>query len=223
MTWGPDAKLTNLGVSQAQRVHYEWLKELPASIPLPTRLFTSPLSRAARTLEITFSGLVDFRKTHPLVVENLREKIGLHTCDKRSPKSVIHRSFRDFQIEEGFTEEDQLWRADYRETEQEKDVRVRSVLDRIFSQVNETCKPDFCFERMLLSNCTLGLNPKDIAIVAHGGVIESTLRILNHVPYSLGTGGECFSPSGLQCAVRLADWFLARRHTYASQGNICGR
>ncbi len=54
ITWGPDARLTELGVEQAQAVHDGWMSMLKQSdsAPLPSRLFSSPLSRALSTMEI---------------------------------------------------------------------------------------------------------------------------------------------------------------------------
>ncbi|KAG8898018.1 hypothetical protein FRC01_011066, partial [Tulasnella sp. 417] len=165
ITWGPDAKLTELGIEQARMAHKRWVTELHAGggIPLPTKIYSSPLSRAAKTLEITFRNVSNER---PLIMENLREIIGVHTCDKRSTRSQIHRAFPGFDIEKGFTEEDLLWKPDVRETNKERDTRVRQVFDKIL-QTDDTY----------------------IAIVAHGGIIQSSLRVVGHRPYPVMTGG----------------------------------
>lgn len=43
-------------------------------VPLPSRLYSSPLRRSARTLELTWSDiLIDTRKVTPLIQENWRE------------------------------------------------------------------------------------------------------------------------------------------------------
>jgi len=73
-------------------------------------------------------------------MEGLRETIGYHTCDKRSSKSVINAAFPRYVFEDGFTEEDELWTANYRETDAERDVRVKSALDRIFFEVRDPCE-----------------------------------------------------------------------------------
>ncbi|KAG9005195.1 hypothetical protein FRB90_010506 [Tulasnella sp. 427] len=130
VTWGPDAKLTALGIKQAQMAHKRWVDELHSGggIPLPTKIYSSPLSRAAKTLEITFHNVSHER---PLIMENLREIIGVHTCDKRLTRSAIHKAFPEFDIEKGFAEEDLLWKPDVRETSHQRDIRVRRVFDKI--------------------------------------------------------------------------------------------
>ncbi|KIO23881.1 hypothetical protein M407DRAFT_77591, partial [Tulasnella calospora MUT 4182] len=165
ITWGPDAELTELGMEQARMAHTRWVAELDAGggVPLPTKIYSSPLSRAGKTLEITFR---DVSNERPLIMENLREVIGVHTCDKRSTRSKIHRAFPQFDIEQGFTEEDLLWKPDVRETDKERDIRVRRVFDKIL-QTDDTY----------------------IAIVAHGGVIQSSLQVIGHRPYPVMTGG----------------------------------
>ncbi|KAG8847584.1 hypothetical protein FRB96_001440 [Tulasnella sp. 330] len=157
----------NIGISQAKEVHALWTHELQHAAPIPTRFFSSPLSRAAHTLNLTFAGLANFDTNPPLIMEGLRETIGLHTCDKRSSKSDIHAAFPTYAIEAGFAEEDELWRADYRETVAERDARVKIAIDRIFSEVKDPY----------------------VSIVAHGGVISSTLRVMNHAFFEVGTGG----------------------------------
>jgi broad specificity phosphatase PhoE len=49
-----DPQLTQLGVQQAQDARLEWEKERLFDIPLPQKLYTSPLTRAIRTNQITF-------------------------------------------------------------------------------------------------------------------------------------------------------------------------
>ncbi|KAG8907907.1 hypothetical protein FRB99_001767, partial [Tulasnella sp. 403] len=162
--WGPDAKLTELGIAQAEAVHKRWSSELHlgGGVPVPTRLYSSPLSRAAKTMQISFEGITG---EEPLIMERLRETIGLHTCDKRSTRTVIHRSFPKFKIERGFTENDELWKADWREPVEERNARVKLAMDEIFT------KPGTC-------------------IVAHGGVIEAVLAVSKHRPYGVPTGGK---------------------------------
>jgi len=164
--WGPDAKLTEVGIKQAEAVNSLWKTELSAGggIPVPTKLFSSPLTRAARTSEITFDGITT---ATPLIMESLREAIGMHTCDKRSTRTEIAKAFPRFDIEEGFTEQDELWKADERELDSVRDARVKAALDHIFRTTSDTF----------------------IGITSHGGVIQSTLRVVGHAPYDVSTGG----------------------------------
>ncbi|GAC92668.1 phosphomutase-like protein [Pseudozyma hubeiensis SY62] len=60
LVWGPDARLTPLGIQQAQAVHDAWVAMLQQQdhAPLPTKLFSSPLSRALSTMEISYDKLL---------------------------------------------------------------------------------------------------------------------------------------------------------------------
>jgi len=64
---------------------------------------------------------------------------GVHTCDKRSPRSDIIKMFPEFNIEQGFTEADEMWRSDHRETEHELTVRLREALDEVFRDDPANC------------------------------------------------------------------------------------
>ncbi|KAG8741092.1 hypothetical protein FRC10_003333 [Ceratobasidium sp. 414] len=196
MTWGPDAELTDLGKQQAQLAHNTWTTELAKKdpVPLPTKLFSSPMSRAASTLDITFNGvLLNVKGRHdivqPYVMENLREVIGVHTCDKRRTKTYIHETYADFCIEPGFTEEDELWTADHRETDEEANIRLKAALDTIFGRLlskHDTCKLD-CISLDHGPDTESGAIV--ISVTAHSGAIGAALRVLGHRPYSLPTGG----------------------------------
>lgn len=163
MTWGPDAQLTPLGEDQARRVHRAWKREILANAPVPPVLYSSPLSRAASTCEITYEGLADSR---PVFMEELRETIGVHTCDKRHSKTWMSEHYPRFVFAEPFEEKDVLWRANERETDEQQDARSRKVLDQIFSHDPSTY----------------------VAITAHGGTIASLLRVVKHPPVQTQTG-----------------------------------
>jgi len=177
ITWGPDALLTPLGVQQAQAAHDKWLNEIPSGIPVPTVFYSSPLSRAARTLEITWTGITlpnsshhgDLYPSHKvLVAENCREVYGAHTCDKRHPKSWISEQYPLYTFNEGFTEQDELWIPDYRESDAHVAARALSVLNDIWDRY-----------------------PGDtyISATAHGGFIGGLLSVIGRGSYSLSTGG----------------------------------
>lgn len=80
----------------------------------------------------------------------IREHNGVHTCDKRRTRSDIHARFPEYGFEAGFTEDDELWTPDYRETHGDIDRRARHVLDIIFQNDREQCR---C--RSSLSLCLL--------------------------------------------------------------------
>ncbi|BGP52917.1 putative phosphoglycerate mutase pmu1 [Rhodotorula sphaerocarpa] len=163
MTWGPDARLTEIGIEQAKRVHRAWKAQALARAPVPSSLFSSPLSRAASTGEITFAGLSSVK---PIFMETIRETIGVHTCDKRHSKTWLAQEYSGFSFEDSFAEEDELWLPDERETEEEQDQRSRRALDQIFASEKE----DF------------------ISITAHGGTIGSILRVVGHPSVQTQTG-----------------------------------
>ncbi|KAF8532048.1 phosphoglycerate mutase [Gautieria morchelliformis] len=177
MTWGPDPKLTELGIQQARAVNSAWNAEIKHDMPLPQSLYTSPLTRAVHTALITFDGLLinsgNYAKgqKRPLIKEKLREVNGVSTCDRRSPRSHIANTFPQFDIEANFTEEDELWTADHRETEGELAVRLRQALDDIFNEDDATY----------------------ISITAHAGAIRALLTVIESPPRKVHTGGVvCF-------------------------------
>jgi len=165
--WGPDPELTSIGKSQAREVHKAWEAELAANIPLPQKLYCSPLTRAMTTNQITFDGILTDENRRTVVVENCREEYGVHTCDKRKSLTYIQSTFPRFQVEDGFKEDDELWTANARETKEHVTARARTVLDSIFTGDEETY----------------------ISITAHGGIINGFLTNLGREPYALPTGG----------------------------------
>jgi len=166
IVWGPDPALTPKGISEAKIVNAAWKKELPDGMPMPDRWFSSPFSRSANTLKITFE---DIAQPKPVILENLREMIGMHTCDKRSPRSVIAERFPEFIIEDGFTEADELWKPDYRENDDEMVVRLKVAMDKIM----------------------LRIQPEDvyISITVHTGTARALMGAVGHPKYDLPTGG----------------------------------
>ena len=163
---GPDALLTLKGINQALLANAAWKVQLNASIPLPQKFLSSPLSRAASTLNLTWSDIT-FPFTKPMFMENLRESIGLHTCDRRRTKQYLQNTYPDFTFENGFREEDELWGPVYEETFEQQIVRLRGVLDSIWKNETSTY----------------------ISITAHGGTVAAVLANLGHRRFNLHTGG----------------------------------
>lgn len=166
LIWGPDPELTTLGQEQAKAAHNAWKQERKFDIPLPGKLYCSPLTRAIHTNKITFDSIIP-ESQRTMIIENLRETHGVHTCDKRRTRTYIERTFPDFDIEEELVEEDELWDSQVRETHDEIDVRMRGVLDMIFDNDQE----------------------QFISFTAHGGIVSAVLRVVNHRQYILPTGG----------------------------------
>ena len=126
LTWGPDPKLTEHGVMQAQQVHAALL-ERGDSLPRPSAFYSSPFTRALHTLHIEWDGLLPERPV--LVMEELRETIGKNTCDMRSTRSCIHERFPNVALD--IEEEDTLW-SPVRETNDAMRVRIHMAMERIW-------------------------------------------------------------------------------------------
>ena len=158
--WGPDPELTPKGITQAEAARQLWQAEHKYGLPLPDKHYASPMRRALRTwheifvnsniLEpdqrrVTILEVCFCREPHCTVcrssLQNLREEYGEHTCDLRSPRSVIAQTFPPpiYEFEEGFAEEDVIWKPDERETKEHVKERAKAVLDRIFAQDEGTC------------------------------------------------------------------------------------
>jgi broad specificity phosphatase PhoE len=55
-TW-VDARLTDLGISQAKTANKAWKKQIEDKIPSPQSYYVSPLNRCLATATLTFEGL----------------------------------------------------------------------------------------------------------------------------------------------------------------------
>ncbi|MCJ1308672.1 hypothetical protein MMC25_002326 [Agyrium rufum] len=164
-----DAHLTELGIEQAETAGEYWAKQLETEkIPTPQSYYTSPLHRCCQTAQYTFGNLEvpPGRPFIPTVKELLREANGVHTCDRRSSKSHIQKYFPSYRIEAGFTEEDELWDANVRESDSKLDDRLKTLFDDIFDTDPNTW----------------------LSLSAHSGAIASILRVIGHRPFPLPTG-----------------------------------
>ncbi|RXK38098.1 phosphoglycerate mutase [Tremella mesenterica] len=167
LNWGPDPELTPLGVSQARAIQKAWKREKPLGAPVSheeMRWYVSPLTRTGQTMIESWGDLLGV----PEVWEDWREIYGSHTCDKRSSKSTIRKRFPHFIIEPSLAEEDELWRADYREDDKHMQERATRALDRLFG-------PE-------------GAKETYISITSHSAFLRNLLAILRHQPYPLATG-----------------------------------
>ncbi|KAI6248211.1 putative phosphoglycerate mutase [Erysiphe necator] len=194
MSW-LDAELSPLGVSQAQSAHKFWAEMIEVEkIPIPEVYYVSPLLRCQQTAWNTFSGLnlpID-KPFKPVIKELLRECIGAHKCDMRSPKSKIQARYPDWVFENGFSETDKLWSSILRETDEAIDQRTKIVLDDILLNDKHTF----------------------ISISSHSGQIGSALRVLGHREFKLSTGQaipvlvKINKISGPSPPVNKAPWFI---------------
>ncbi|ORY82331.1 histidine phosphatase superfamily [Leucosporidium creatinivorum] len=167
ITWGPDATLTDLGVTQALAAKAAFTTQAAAGMPLPQVLYSSPMRRAAATLQLSWDDLLISKGMTPIVKEALRESIGLHTCDQRSTKSVIASTFPTFSFEAPFSEHDELWGPDYQESNGQQPLRLQQFLNWLFATDSSSI----------------------ISITAHSGVINSFFKAIGHNAFSVQTGG----------------------------------
>lgn len=133
--------------------------------PIPTKFFVSPLRRSIDTMIITWSDITSL-SLNVTIMENIRETMGVHTCDKRSSKSIIEKKYPNFIIEPGFEEEDIYWKPDYRESVVEHALRINDAFQEIFDSKDEI-----------------------INITSHSGSIRAQLMVLGHRSFAVGTGG----------------------------------
>lgn len=183
-----DSRLTPLGRKQVEATGSDILVPLVDEMGfLPHRFFSSPLRRCLETFMKSWNCVLqgqelteeDDRKLVIHVIENLRETLGEHTCDKRVNHSTTTEEYQNCLLPSGHTvhwtyaeeypEEDQLWLADHRETEKEMDQRIHVGLREMFDKLDD--------------------NERFVSLTCHEGVIASTLRNLNHPPVlKLDTG-----------------------------------
>ncbi|KAH8077491.1 phosphoglycerate mutase-like protein [Cristinia sonorae] len=175
LTWGPDPLLTPVGQGQAVDAREAWKAELEFGIPTPERCYASPLRRALDTWTITMGGEGEHRvlpeaSRRVTILENCREEYGIHTCDLRSPLSSLQRLYPPpmYTFEDGFREEDPVWREGERETKENIARRALTVLDVIFRGDRDGAI---------------------VSITAHGGFINGFLAAIGRPSYALPTGG----------------------------------
>lgn len=97
----------------------------------------------------------------------LRETLGVHYCDMRSSKTYIHEQYPSYTIEPSFSENDELWKADVRETDDEVASRLSILLDDVFEHDQSTF----------------------LSLTAHSGAIKGVLQAIGHRKFGLQTGG----------------------------------
>ncbi|KAF3007897.1 hypothetical protein E8E13_011022 [Curvularia kusanoi] len=169
MVWA-DAHLTPLGEQQALDVHALWKTQLALSMPPPDRYIVSPLTRTIQTADLSFKdlSLPQGKEYKPYIKELLREALGVHTCDRRSPASALRTTFPHLTFEPGFSDPDPLWQPDYREPRSARAYRLATLLDQVFTEEKEAVFLSF---------------------TSHSGAIASILEVLGHRRFALETGG----------------------------------
>lgn len=164
-----DAHLTAVGEQQARDAGAFFAKQFAEEkMPVPDAWVASPLMRCLKTAELEWAGL-GLAGFKPTIKEMAREVMGEHTCDRRSSRSVIEAAYPAWPIEKDFAEEDELWRADHRETFAEHDVRTQDLLEDVFKGE--------------------GNGASVLSLTSHSGAIASFMRVVGHREFRLGTGG----------------------------------
>lgn len=168
ITWGPDAKLTPLGVRQAAENCREWHHQLSRGAPIPSRFYVSPLLRSIETLRLSWEG-IDIPS--PMVCEKLRETIGVHLCHQKTPRSTVQKSYPFLQYPDDFDEEDALAQmySINRERLHQQFLRVNEALQYIFDDCDK--------------------NDSVVSITSHAGTIRSAVTVIGHRKFTIPTGG----------------------------------
>lgn len=178
IVYGPDPELTELGLRQAQENNEAWKNQISKGAPIPSKFYVSPLQRSCKTLEVTWNGIATDIK--PKVDELLRETIGINLSDKRSTKSVIKQRFSQFEIDESMTEEDELFRDDYRESIAEQGIRAQYFLEKLFNEDMNGGEVD-----------AENRKKNDVIYTAsHTGTVKAVTNVVGHRSFTIPTGGS---------------------------------
>lgn len=210
--WGPDPPLTKVGEQQAIDANEKWQKELrdvQDPVPLPTLFFSSPMIRSARTLQLTFDGivwpaaangdsaasLIAPLETRPHILECLREDFkDRHTCDERSKKSTILASWNPFKwsIDATMDEEDTIFAVSNNIILCMLPFRLLTLLNEKQSEYKESREVmTQRLEDALSFVWQLADGHDVINITSHSGAMEALFRAVKHDDFKPKTGGEC--------------------------------
>lgn len=135
-------------------------------MPIPRRHYTSPLARCLETTRLAFSDAKGAEGVKAIIKENLRERMGVHTCDKRRSRTWIQDNYPSYQIENGFAEGDELWKSDVRESLEDHVLRINEVLQDIFENDEEVV----------------------ISLTSHSGAVRALYAAIGHREVWVGPG-----------------------------------
>ncbi|CAH2350552.1 putative probable phosphoglycerate mutase ARB_03491 [[Candida] railenensis] len=180
VTYAPDPMLTELGINQAKENNAAWKEQVAQGCPIPSKFYVSPLQRSCHTLVHTWNGIKS-QDVQPLVIESVRETIGRNLCDKRSTRTVIKERFgkENFIIDESVTENDELFRDDWRESISEQGIRCNGFLQYLFDKEWESSAVDK----------TKAIKDSVINVTSHAGTIRAFLTVIAHREFAISTGG----------------------------------
>ncbi|KAK1948586.1 putative phosphoglycerate mutase [Phytophthora citrophthora] len=156
-----DAKLTSLGMGQAQKAAKRVDEELKRGLKID-EVIVSPLERTLHTAMIAYQKHEEIPKRS---MEWPRETIGICTCDLRGTISSKAEQYKTIDFSEIWSDADPWWTPDHRETEAHIDDRARMFLNRVFYSHKTTY----------------------IGVVSHSGLITAAMRVVGHRKYSVAT------------------------------------
>src|SRR5712672_1283951 len=82
-----DPRLTAIGEEQARNAHAAWKREINRGVPVPQTFYCSPLSRALRTLELTFEDILP-TNLKPIILEVTSHTIPAGPINLRSDSEL---------------------------------------------------------------------------------------------------------------------------------------
>lgn len=122
ITWGPDPKLTELGINQARENNRILKQQISRGMPIPSLFYCSPLLRSCQTLQESWE---DIEIPRPVITELIRETCGRSLCHKRSSRHSIVERYPNWLIDENVTLEDQLFDLHNGETLYENQIIMK--------------------------------------------------------------------------------------------------
>lgn len=130
-----DMALSALGELQATALDGVWSSSIETeNVPIPDVFYCSPLRCCLQTLQLSsYFAMQGSISPRQIVKEGLRDRFGVTTHDQRSSKSWIKKNYPTFTLEDGFTQVDELWKPDIRESLENQMTRVSRLLDDVFN------------------------------------------------------------------------------------------
>jgi hypothetical protein len=203
-----DPDLTDLGKLQAVEINQLWKTEIAAHIPLPQKVYSSPLTRALRTNVITFEGIPLSDNAITIIAE-----VRLLSFSLMSTQHII--IILDFAVRRiagkisGYTRATnggarRTSKPSSLDSELKKGSRNQMNYGRLENMRHWLTSPvgqSRCWTIFLttilkhvsrpfdLDELALSVSLLDIYITAHMGIIRTFLSVLNRAPYALPTGG----------------------------------
>ena len=107
--------------------------------------------------------------------------------------AVLPLSFPTITLEDGFAEEDPLWKPDERESHEHVAERAKLVLDQVFLTRGKGADDlgewlAFVSDNSITDTCALAV----VSITAHSGFITGLVAVTGHKPLKLPTGGKSY-------------------------------